>query len=201
MQVAFTGRNSHVVCLFIGTVMTFGMHYWEKTIPREEAIPVEAVYQSCRATYSRSSIKEILVRFSDFDQQAIDSACATEELYDTIKDLVPGTKVSLLLHPNSATILDMRVGDQVFLDFDLVVEALRKEVIGFTVLGILLYLGAVAFCFPWFPGLQREAIAFFGQKAEKPIKSSKSQPDRSCASISSSCMKCSWQGWSWRSSC
>lgn len=155
------------VCLFFGTVMTFGMHYWEKTIPREEAIPVEAVYQSCRATYSRSSIKEILVRFSDLDQQAIDSACATEELYDSIKDFVPGTKVSLLLHPNSATILDMRVGDQVFLDFDLVVEALRKEVIGFTVLGILLYLGAVGFLLSLVPGITKRSHRIFRQKGRE----------------------------------
>lgn len=134
-----------LVCLFLGTVMTFGMHYWEKDISRAEAVPAEATYQSCREKYGRTSLAEILVRFSDLEQQAVDSAYASEALFDEINALEPGTKVSLLLHPNSATILEFRVGDTVILDFEKSMQSLRREVVGFTVLGILLYLIGLGF--------------------------------------------------------
>ena len=129
------------VCLWIGTTMTFGMHYWEKDVSREEAVATEATYQSCRKSYRRSTLI-ILVRFSDLEQQDIDGSCASESLYQQINALAPGTRVSLLLHPNSATILEFRVGDTILLDFDSTVKALRREVTGFTVLGVFVYLCA-----------------------------------------------------------
>ena len=132
-------------CLWTGTVMTFGMHYWEKDISREEAVAAEATYQSCRKSYARSSLI-ILVRFSDLEQQDVDGSCASEALYQQIKSLEPGTRVSLLLHPNSATILEFRVGDTILLDFDSTIKALRREVTGFTVLGVFVYLCAFGIC-------------------------------------------------------
>lgn len=134
-----------LVCILIGTVMIFGIHQWEKDISRTEAVAEEATYQSCRRTYNRSNLKEILVQFSDLEQQAMDSAYASESLFEAINALEPGTKVSLLLHPNSATILEFRVGDTVILDFEHAAEALRSEVVGFTVLGILLYMIGLGF--------------------------------------------------------
>lgn len=127
-------------CLWIGGVMTIGMRYWEKPISREEAIPAEAGYESCRASYGRSSLSEVQVRFSDLEQKYLDSAYVTEPMYEAVQALEPGTPVSLLLHPNSNLILDFRVGDQVILDFDRAVEGLRREVLGFTILGSFLLL-------------------------------------------------------------
>lgn len=129
------------VCLWIGTVMTFGTHYWKKDISREEAVATEATYQSCRKRYSSTPV-EILIRFSDLEQQDINGSCASDALYQQIKSLEPGTRVSLLQHPNSATILEFRVGDTILLDFDSTVKALRREVTGFTVLGVFVYLCA-----------------------------------------------------------
>ncbi len=129
------------VCLWIGTVMTFGTHYWKKDISREEAVATEATYQSCRKRYSSTPV-EILIRFSDLEQQDINGSCASDALYQQIKSLEPGTRVSLLLHPNSATILEFRVGDTVLLDFDSTIKALRRDVTGFTVLGVFVYLCA-----------------------------------------------------------
>ena len=128
-------------CLWIGTAMTFGTHYWKKDVSREEAVAAEATYQSCRKSYSATPV-EFLVRFSNLEQQAVDGSCASEALYQQINALEPGTRVSLLLHPNSATILEFRVGDTVLLDFDSTVKALRREVTGFTVLGVFVYLCA-----------------------------------------------------------
>ena len=137
------------VVLLLGTAMTFGTRFWEKPISRERAIPAEATYQSCRGIYRRhGGLNEILVRFSDLEQQAIDSACATESLYNAVRALEPGTRVSLLLHPNSATILELRVGETVLLDFDRAAQALGREMSGFTVLGVLAYLGALGLAIP-----------------------------------------------------
>ena len=129
-----------VVTLLLGTLFTFGMRYWDRPVSREDAIREEAAYQSCRGTYHRGHLQEILVRFSDLEQQTIGSACATESLYDAVRALEPGTRVSLLLRPNTNMILEFRVGETVLLEFDRAVEALRRNVIGFMLLGILMYL-------------------------------------------------------------
>ena len=150
-----------LVFLFIGSVMIFGMHYWEKPISREEAISTTASYQSCQKRRAPHSLAEIEVHFSDLDRQKIDGSYATDELYQTIDALAPGTQLSLLLHPNSATILEIRVGDELLLDFDHAVRALRGEVAAFTVLGIMLYLAAAACALTLIPGKYRRKIRIF----------------------------------------
>ena len=129
-----------LLCLWLGGVMTIGMRYWEKPISRDEAISAEASYESCRASYGRSSLSEVQVRFSDLEQKNLDSAYLTQSMYKAVQALEPGTRVSLLLHPNSNIILDFRVGDRVILNFDRAVEGLRREVLGFTILGAFLLL-------------------------------------------------------------
>lgn len=37
-----------LICLWMGTVFTFGLGYFHASISREQAIEMEAVYQSCR---------------------------------------------------------------------------------------------------------------------------------------------------------
>ena len=157
-----------LVFLFIGSVMIFGVHYWEKPISREEAISATASYQSCQKHYSgRGSIE---VHFSDLDRQDIDGYYATNELYQTLKALAPGTQLSLLLHPNSANILEIRVGDELLLDFDHAVKFLREDVAVFTVLGILVYWGAASCVLLLFPGKYRRKLRIFRTKGREISK-------------------------------
>ena len=139
-----------IVCLFFGTALIIGEHYWKKPISREEAIAAEAAYQSCEKRYGHYMVLQALqVRFSDLEQQYIDRAAATEALCDAVRALEPGTRLSLLLHPNSATILELRVGETVLLDFDRARSALRREVRDAAAVGVVMYLCGLylAVCF------------------------------------------------------
>ena len=138
--------------LWIATVMCFGMQNSKKTVSREDAVSAEASYEACQRLEDRrgKKLSELLLRFSDLEEQRMDSAYISEELYESVHALAPGTRVSLLLHPNSPIILEFRVGERVILEFDRAMEALRRERIGFTLLGIIVYLNAVyLICFLW----------------------------------------------------
>ena len=89
------------VVFWIGTMMILAESYWDKPVSREKTFAVHATYQSCRmGSGGRSGVPgEVLVRFSDLKQQSIKSS-PVEELYNAVNTLEPGTKVSLLLHPN-----------------------------------------------------------------------------------------------------
>lgn len=133
-----------VAGLILGTVFTVGMHDWNAPVSREEATYTTAVYQSCRESRNRyrSSIREMIIRFEDHEQLYIDGACIDETLQDRLHGLAPGTELTLLVHPDSDTILELRVGNFVWLAFRDAEKALKRETTGFLALGLLCYAGA-----------------------------------------------------------
>ena len=129
--------------IFLGTVFTVGMRYWESPVTKAEAISVSAAFSSCREVDQRGRTQEILVRFSDHEQLTIDGACLSDEVIGKVAALKPGTVLKMYVHPNSDCILEMVDNGEVILAFDETVSKLSAEVSGFTVLGILMYLGAL----------------------------------------------------------
>mgnify|MGYP003313449190 CR=1 FL=1 len=65
-------------------------------------------------------------------------------ILDFADTLAEGTKLDMLIHPNSDTILSLDVNGENILDFDEVIDDLNSANIGFLCLGILMYL--LAFC-------------------------------------------------------
>ncbi len=133
-----------VACLFIGTVFVFGGRYWNSDITKEDARNVTAVYESYKISYGRHHhIKEILIRFSDHDQLSIDGSCVTEELIEIVEKIIPGSTVSILVHPNSDTIMQMVVGQTEIIGFEDTMKIIAREREGFKYPGIFMYSGAV----------------------------------------------------------
>ena len=125
--------------LILGTVFTVGMPHWNAPITRE-AISATAVYQSYEEARGRNGrIKEIVIRFADHPQLYIDGGCVTEELRDSIRRLAPGTALSLIVHPNSNTIMELQAGNSVLLEFQNTSQKLTREAAGFVVLGLFCY--------------------------------------------------------------
>ena len=126
--------------LFMGTVFTFGMQYWNAPVTQEDAIHATVVYSSYTESRRDGHVKEIIVRFEDHDQLYIDGSCINEQVWNGLDTIAPGMKVDLLIHPNSNTILDFRMGNSVVLEFENTSEKLASEATGFGGLGLFLYI-------------------------------------------------------------
>lgn len=125
--------------LLMGTVFTFGVQHWNRPVTREEAVSVTAVYASFGEQKNRGHVTEIILRFDDHDQLYIDGSCINEDLRNRIHALTPGTELSLLVHPNSSTILELKAGNAVLLDFTRASERLAGEAKSFLWMGLVLY--------------------------------------------------------------
>lgn len=103
--------------LIMGTVFTFGMQYWNAPITQEEAIHTTAIYESYATQRERGRVKEIILRFEDHEQLYIDGVCISDELLDSIDNLAPSTELSMIVHPNSNTIMELHADNQMLLEF------------------------------------------------------------------------------------
>lgn len=138
--------------LIMGTVFTFGMKYWNEPISQDEAQQVNAIFSSYKETKRRGHVQEIILRFDDHEQLYIDGVCIDNELCDTISEIMPGTILEMMVHPNSNTILEMETGTTKILEFNDSVQKLSSEASGFMYLGVFCYIlalmGAGYFIFP-----------------------------------------------------
>ncbi len=133
-----------VAGMILGSVFTFGMQHWNAEIKREDAIRVEATYEkhTIRSKISKRRNSGAVVYFTDNAPLSIDDACINDDLREALERLTKGTKAIMLVHPNSDTILDMRVGGMTVLDFADTQDKLTFEQNVFFLLGIFMYLCA-----------------------------------------------------------
>ena len=125
--------------LIMGTVFTFGMQYWNAPVTKEESIHATAIYESYATQPEQGRVKEIIVRFKDHEQLYIDGACINDMLLNSIDNLVPGIELSMIVHPNSNTIMELHADNQVLLEFQNTSEKLTGEATGFMGLGLFCY--------------------------------------------------------------
>ena len=123
----------------MGTVFTFGMQYWNAPVTKEESIHATAIYESYATQREQGRVKEIIVRFKDHEQLYIDGACINDMLLNSIDNLVPGIELSMIVHPNSNTIMELHADNQVLLEFQNTSEKLTGEATGFMGLGLFCY--------------------------------------------------------------
>ena len=129
--------------LIMGTVFTFGVQYWNAPVTKEESIHTTAIYESYATQRERGRVKEIIVRFKDHEQLYIDGVCINDMLLNSIDSFVPGIELSMIVHPNSNTIMELHADNQVLLDFQDTVEKLTAEATGFMGLGLFCYVLSV----------------------------------------------------------
>ena len=133
-----------IIGLFMGTIFTFGMQFWNSSIDEEDAIMDTAIFASYDVGHGKSgSTKEIIVRFEDREQLYIDGVCASSALINRLKAIKQGDEVMLTIHPNSNKILELQYGNLTLLEFDQTTKKLTNEATGFGVLGMLCYAAAL----------------------------------------------------------
>lgn len=125
--------------MIMGTVFTFGMQYWNAPVTQEKAIHTTAIYESYATQREQGRVKEIIVRFEDHEQLYIDGVCINDKLLNSIDNLAPGLELSMIVHPNSNTIMELYADNQVLLEFQKTSEKLAGEATGFMGLGLFCY--------------------------------------------------------------
>lgn len=134
-----------VLGLVIGNVFAIGIWQDRKPITKSEAIAVTATFDSYRSYYSRyGSLSEVEISFWDHPTRYLDGAAVTPTVEAVLGKLSPGSRLSLLLHPDSNMILAITYGGDTVLDFDEAIAAILGESIVFTVtVGVFGYLCAL----------------------------------------------------------
>lgn len=133
-----------IIGLVLGCVFTFGMSFWNAEIVAGDALRIEATYDSYTVEYQHGKKQQIFVYFQDNEMLTIDSICINDTLEKALSDLPKGAKCILAVHPDSDTILDMKSGNDIILEFDETQEKLQQEKNVFFIIGILMYLSAMA---------------------------------------------------------
>ncbi len=129
--------------LILGTVFTVVMRYANVPIQKGEAIQVQPTFSDYVVQERNGRVQEVLLRFTDYEQLSIDGSCVNDALLEKLSTIAPGTKLSLLVHPNASTILDMQVGNDPLLSFEQTTQKLSDEASGFFFLGLFCYAGAI----------------------------------------------------------
>ena len=132
-----------IIGLLLGTAFTVLMDYTQGPVTRDEARPVSAVMEDVRGRRNRrNSLREILIRFEDYEQLGIDHPVANKAMLDKLLSVAPGTTFDMLVHPNSATILALSIDGEEIINFDTAMAKLSNENLVFFWMGICLYVAA-----------------------------------------------------------
>lgn len=134
-----------IVGLVFATSCVFLMPEHQSPVQYSEAVAEDGIFSGSKVIYGltkrhiRNMPNGIRLYFEDGRTFEIDSSSYSDELAKKLHFLPSGTEVSMLLHPNSDCILDLRTEGEVLLEFDDGIKNLISEVKFFRILGFVMY--------------------------------------------------------------
>mgnify|MGYP003297617298 CR=1 FL=1 len=134
-----------LIGILLGSVFTFGMQYWNAKTTRESCAVVKTQFLSYDEIWHAKptiNIVEIAVDCADGNRYFIDGVSINDELRENLSLLSENESITLLIHPNSNTIVEFSTDKGVILNFEEAMDKLSKEETGFLFLGIFMYLCA-----------------------------------------------------------
>ena len=134
-----------VIGLFLGSVFLFGNAYWYANVDREQCEVIHGYFESYderRTLKDPFDVKEIYIYTSDAWKFSITGALCSNSLAREVSELRKGNEFTIVLHPNSDTVLELSTENKVLLSFERSLEILQTENKGFTFLGLFMYLCA-----------------------------------------------------------
>ena len=129
--------------LFLGTIFTFGMRYWHAPVSREDCTQVNTEFVSFRERTRRGSIQLIYIDCANGQRYELDGACISQPVLEGVENLQTQEPITLLIHPNSDTILEFSCESGTLMAFDDAAQRVAGDTLLFTVLGILMYAAAL----------------------------------------------------------
>ena len=131
-----------IVGLFLGSVFTFGMQYWNANVTREECTVIDTEFVSYKEIHKPKrpmEIQEIAVDCANGERYFIDGVSVNTDLQESLSELSQQQGIHLLIHPNSNTIVELSTENGTILTFDETIRKLGGEAIGFLFLGLFMY--------------------------------------------------------------
>ncbi len=135
-----------VIGILLGSVFTFGSQYWNKKVSREACTLIDTDfvdYTELRHIANHTKIKEIAIDCSNGERYFIDGVSINDELRTQLSLLSAQENITLLIHPNSNTIVEFSSDNAVLLDFNDTIDKLDGEATGFIFLGLFMYFCAL----------------------------------------------------------
>ena len=128
--------------LFLGSVFTFGMQYWNSEVTREDCTLIDTQfvsYKEIRQPKRPMEIKEIAVDCVNNERYFIDGVSINSDLRNSLSELSKHQKIYILIHPNSNTIVEFSTENGTILTFNETIHKLGGEATGFLFLGLFMY--------------------------------------------------------------
>ena len=132
-----------VLGILLGTVFTFGMQYWNKEVTRRDCNEIQTQFLDYEERYSRSGVKEIAIDCANGEKYYIAGVCINTELRNTLAKLTDNQNITLLIHPNSNTVVEFATETKTLLLFDTTITKLGIERTGFLFPGFFMYFCAL----------------------------------------------------------
>ena len=126
--------------LFVGTVFV-RQPFCNRKVDMQETISVNGLYIDLKPYYRRSALNDIDLNFRH-EVYTIDGSCTDHSLLEALQQIPMGTKMSLLLHPISRSVLQIEAEGEQYLAFSAAQEKLWRESLFFGVLGVFMYAGS-----------------------------------------------------------
>lgn len=132
-----------VLGVFIGTVFTFGMQYWNAEVTRDKCNIIEAEFSYYEERRTSKRATEIAVYCANGENYYIDGVCINEAVRNDLYMIEDGESIKLLIHPNSNTIVELLTDRGYVLNFEDTILQLGNEAKGFMFLGVFMYFSAL----------------------------------------------------------
>lgn len=124
-----------VVGIVLGNVFVILTWHEGKMIDKSEAISVAGVYDSYTVHHSaKGSLNEIEIRFNDRERLYMDSAYWNTTIEEALDDLDSGDTVSMLIHPISEYVWEMKTEENTILSFEDAKIGVLAENLGFSII-------------------------------------------------------------------
>ncbi len=138
----FFGLLMVVLCIVFTHVLDF-----DSGVSRENCLQVEATLDKCKSRSSQTTQGGFTyyLTFEDHDNDyIIHSSCAKGHLIEDLFDLHSGAAIRLLVNESTATIYELEVNDEIWLEFDDAKQQIEKNLqIGRYIIYVCFAVGAV----------------------------------------------------------
>ena len=132
------------ICLSLfGAAVFVSEPFRNQKIDRENAIMLSAVFDSADQVYGKHGVLYVDLEFQDADTQMVANCCLGYGLEEKLESIPAGTRMQLLIHPDSGNVLQIQVEGETLLEFDYAQDQLWREACFFPVVGILMLVVAV----------------------------------------------------------
>ncbi len=131
-----------VIGIFLGSIFSFGMEFWNEEVTRESCKVVKTQFVSYEERHKLkrpTKIQEITINCTNDERYFIDGVSINTNLKNELSTLSEQDEIILLIHPNSSTIVEFSSENGYILKFEDTIEKLGDEATGFLFLGIFMY--------------------------------------------------------------